>query len=157
MERITNKTRAIKCEKRLPRKMYGITLIHLYQLITKKNIKNQKIKKLASNSPPATEYKKVRLAIQKDPPPRPKAITNLNFFNSAAGVEQKKFRTIRPIYTVPTTTTTNEAPPLAVTKPISTPSSTKKTVTFADNLFEIREYEKNPEEWANFVSIIYMI
>ncbi|KAI9359378.1 hypothetical protein BD770DRAFT_385839 [Pilaira anomala] len=105
----------------------------------------------SSNSLPATEYKKVRLAIQKDPPPRPKAITDLNFFNSAAGVEQKRFRTIRPIYNVPATTTTaNEVPPLAVTKTISTPSSTKKTVTFADNLFEIREYEKNPEEWTNF-------
>jgi hypothetical protein len=110
------------------------------------------------------------LAIQKEPPVRPKAIANPNFF--PALVEQKKYR--RPVYSVdepnesnnkyestsnnnnnnnnnasissPTTTTTTTTTP-------PPPKTNKKKVTFSEKLVEIREYEKNPEEWTIFVSI----
>lgn len=87
------------------------------------------------------------MAIQKDPPARPKAIADINFFNPSLGPDVKKFRIVRPIYSVGPNK--EEEQPLVIAKPLSN----KKSVTFADKLFEIREYEKNPEEWTSFVSV----
>ncbi|KAI7892029.1 uncharacterized protein EV154DRAFT_506093 [Mucor mucedo] len=110
----------------------------------------------SSDSPPATEQKKIRLAIQKDPPAaRPKAMTDPNFFTSSLASDVK-YRTVRPVYsvgpnkeeTVAATTSTSTAAAAATTTTTKRPA--KKSVTFAENLFEIREYEKNPEEWTSF-------
>lgn len=105
------------------------------------------LKKKASTSPP-TEHKKVRLAIQKEPPARPKAMADMNFFAPSVSTEPKRFRIVRPVYSVDSTAVKEESSsPL-----IKSASPAKKTVRFAEKLFEIREYEKNPEEWTNFVS-----
>lgn len=116
---------------------------------------------LASNSPPpASETKKIKLAIQKEAPVRPKAIADLNFFPTTLG-EKKKYR--RPVYiseSNPNNESTpfmNKIPESAVVTTTSTfsPTTNKKRVTFSEKLFEIREYEKNPEEWTIGVSLIY--
>ncbi|GAA5800672.1 hypothetical protein HPULCUR_006108 [Helicostylum pulchrum] len=101
----------------------------------------------SSSTSPPTEHKKVRLAIQKEPPARPKAMADMNFFAPSVSTEPKRFRIVRPVYSVDPTTTVKEenSSPL-----IKSASPTKKTVRFAEKLVEIREYEKNPEEWTNF-------
>jgi hypothetical protein len=48
----------------------------------------------------------------------------------------------------PTTPAVEEA---AITS-VNPSSSNRRRVRFKDNLVEIREYEKNPEEWRSFVS-----
>lgn len=92
------------------------------------------------------------MAIQKDPPARAKAIADTNFFNPSLVQDVKKFRTVRPVYSV--APIKEEDQPLVIAKP---PLSNKKSVTFAEKLFEIREYEKNPEEWTSFVSQVFKL
>lgn len=41
---------------------------------------------------------------------------------------------------------------ISSTKGNSNTSAIKKKVRFRDDLVEIREYERNPEEWTSFVS-----
>lgn len=48
-----------------------------------------------------------------------------------------------------TTTPAVEVGTISTTNPSS---NNKRRVRFKDNLVEIREYEKNPEEWRSFVS-----
>lgn len=112
------------------------------------------MKKKASSTSPPTEHKKVRLAIQKEPPARPKAMADMNFFAPSVSTEPKRFRIVRPVYSVdPTAVKEESSSPLI--KSVS--PTAKKTVRFAEKLFEIREYEKNPEEWTNFVSFFLYI
>lgn len=107
---------------------------------------------VASASPPTPEAKKLKLAIQKEPPVRPKAIADPNFFPTLG--EQKKYR--RPVYVVDENDNNpaeNKAVvPLDSSTTTVSPPSNKKRVTFSDKLVEVREYEKNPEEWSSFVS-----
>lgn len=121
----------------------------------------------SSASPPSSTEspvkKQIKLAIQKEPPARPKAMADPNFLSSLR--ESKKYPNTRPIYNVdkilegfgnkPGKATTETS--LKRQEPSSTAaeadSSKRKRVRFKDNLVEIREYEKNPEEWTNFVSI----
>ncbi|CAO3627310.1 unnamed protein product [Mucor hiemalis] len=112
----------------------------------------------SSASPPTPEAKKLKLAIQKEPPMRPKAMADPNFFPTLG--EQKKFR--RPVYVVDendnnafkaTSGVITFAPSSGATTDLPrtvSPPSNKKRVTFSDKLFEVREYEKNPEEWTSF-------
>lgn len=86
-----------------------------------------------------------------------------NFLSSLR--ESKKYPNTRPIYNVdkilegfgskPGNTTTETSPkrPEPGSTAAETNSAKRKRVRFKDNLVEIREYEKNPEEWTNFVSI----
>ncbi|KAI8640041.1 hypothetical protein BD408DRAFT_420372 [Parasitella parasitica] len=130
--------------------------------------------RLSSTSPPSsTEQpvkKQIKLAIQKEPPSRPKAMADPNFLSSLR--ESKKYPNTRPIYNVDKilegfgnkygkTSTASEADTMSLSSfkkrdaEDSTPgvdSPKKKRVRFKDDLFEIREYEKNPEEWTNFDS-----
>lgn len=104
----------------------------------------------SSASPPTPEAKKLKLAIQKEPPVRPKAIADPNFFPTLG--EQKKYR--RPVYVVDENDSNpaeNKAVvPLDSSTTTVSPPSNKKRVTFSDKLVEVREYEKNPEEWSSF-------
>lgn len=91
------------------------------------------------------------MAIQKDPPARPKAMTDPNFFTSSlGGPADVKYRTVRPVYSTGPLKEDEATTTALVSRP---PLPTKKSVTFAEKLFEIREYEKNPEEWTSFVSV----
>ncbi|KAI8079321.1 hypothetical protein BDF21DRAFT_419889 [Thamnidium elegans] len=100
----------------------------------------------SSSTSPPTEHKKVRLAIQKEPPARPKAMADMNFFAPSVSTEPKRFRIVRPVYSVDPTTVKEESNSSVV----KSASPSKKTVRFAEKLVEIREYEKNPEEWTSF-------
>lgn len=135
----------------------------------------------ASSTTPQNEPKKIKLAIQKDPPAKPKAIIDNNFL-SALGepktkplIESKKFKIVRPIYNVDTLITANNTPsannsPTTTLSPMkrSSPSSpqspfnrsvvqsNRRRVTFKDDICQIRIYEPDPEEWTSFVSRIYI-
>ncbi|CEP09701.1 hypothetical protein [Parasitella parasitica] len=126
----------------------------------------------SSLSPPSsTEQpakKQIKLAIQKEPPSRPKAMADPNFLSSLR--ESKKYPNTRPIYNVDkilegfgnkygktnTISIADTTPFNSLKKPETDKSTSgvdspkKKRVRFKDDLFEIREYEKNPEEWTNF-------
>ncbi|KAG0166821.1 hypothetical protein DFQ30_006744 [Apophysomyces sp. BC1015] len=110
---------------------------------------------------PITEKKPIRLALQKEPPVKPKAITNTAFFSSLTAPQ--KARNIPPASKsspVPTTTTLAalldqwKKPEDQVSNVSSSSSGlsrskSRKRVQFAPDycLVEVREYEKVPEEW----------
>lgn len=138
-----------RCMKKTKENIYQV----LNKIIQKTNpyLQNQKA---SSDSPPASttgnEHKKIRLAIQKDPPAaRPKAMTDPNFFTSSLASDVK-YRTVRPVYSV--SPSKEDQTPASSSTVTTTTRPPKKSVTFAENLYEIREYEKNPEEWTSFVS-----
>jgi hypothetical protein len=59
-----------------------------------------------------------------------------------------------PSYTATLLSNTTATPAVeeAAITPADPSSNNKRRVRFKDNLVEIREYEKNPEEWRSFVS-----
>ncbi|KAL7319379.1 hypothetical protein PS15m_002519 [Mucor circinelloides] len=144
-------------------------LIEKWKVLQKKSTLNANGKRnspdrASSASPPSSTEspvkKQIKLAIQKEPPARPKAMADPNFLSSLR--ESKKYPNTRPIYNVdkilegfgnkPGKATTETS--LKRQEPSSTAteadSSKRKRVRFKDDLVEIREYEKNPEEWTNF-------
>ena len=132
----------------------------------------------SSASPPSSTEspvkKQIKLAIQKEPPARPKAMADPNFLSSLR--ESKKYPNTRPIYNVdkilegfgnklvrPSTLLDNDSILSHMKREAANNSTSdaadspkRKRVRFKDDLFEIREYEKNPEEWTSFVSVIYL-
>lgn len=98
--------------------------------------------------------KKFRLAIEKDPPTKP------SFSDSSTTEFSNGYRIIRksqrPIYYVDQLLEKLEliehppSPPPDKAKP-----HTKKSVTFKENIAEIRFYDFNPEEWTTFVSSFF--
>ncbi|KAK4515952.1 uncharacterized protein ATC70_010912 [Mucor velutinosus] len=144
-------------------------LIEKWKVLQKKgslnaNGKRNSPDRASSTSPPSSTEsparKQIKLAIQKEPPTRPKAMADPNFLSSLR--ESKKYPITRPIYNVdkilegfgskpgkPTTENSLKRPESSSTS-ADADSSKRKRVRFKDNLVEIREYEKNPEEWTNF-------
>ncbi|KAF7720741.1 hypothetical protein EC973_006222 [Apophysomyces ossiformis] len=109
---------------------------------------------------PNAEKKMIRLALQKDPPAKPKAITNTAFFSSLTAPQ--KIRVAPPPTKSPAAPTANVVAAIlnqwkkpqeqvSTTTSLSKParSKSKKRVQFAPDycLVEVREYEKVPEEW----------
>ncbi|KAL9539666.1 hypothetical protein MBANPS3_010134 [Mucor bainieri] len=146
-----------------------VALIDKWKMVQKKatlnaNGKRNSPDRASSTSPPSSSgspvRKQIKLAIQKEPPTRPKAMADPNFFSSLK--EPKKYPKDRPIYSVDsilegfgnksgkaiTESSPKKPEPSSATAAADSP--TKKRVRFKDNLVEIREYEKNPEEWTNF-------
>ncbi|GAN08781.1 hypothetical protein MAM1_0223c08297 [Mucor ambiguus] len=145
------------------------TLIEKWKVLQKKTSLNANGKRISpdrasSTSPPSSTEppvrKQIKLAIQKEPPTRPKAMADPNFLLSLR--ESKKYPNTRPIYSVDTilegfgnkpgkiTTENSLKRPEPSSTTAETDSSKRKRVRFKDNLVEIREYEKNPEEWTSF-------
>ncbi|KAG1051101.1 hypothetical protein G6F43_006673 [Rhizopus delemar] len=136
---------------------------------------NDSTKAQPSASTPIQKKPEIRLAIDKEPPAsklavnkepslRAMALADHNFMAELLKEPPKQYRT-RPVYhnenvadllqtkqsnsvsSEPTTPTAAFVPQLPTRSPPATP---KKSVKFADKLYEIREYTPDPEEWANF-------
>jgi hypothetical protein len=94
------------------------------------------------------------LAIQKEPPVRAKAMSDLGFFNNSRHGESRKPRA-RPTYYIegaePNAMDIDGANKEEFTKS-EVPARPKKRVRFSENLVQIRLFETDPAEWGNFVS-----
>jgi hypothetical protein len=127
--------------------------------------KKPEIRLAIDKEPPAA-----KLAVNKEPSLRAMALADHNFMAELLKEPPKQYRT-RPVYhnenvadllqtkqpnavsSEPTTPTAAFVPQLPTRSPPATP---KKSVKFADKLYEIREYTPDPEEWANFVSFFFL-
>ena len=126
--------------------------------------------------------KQLKLAIQKEPPARAKAMADPNFFSNLKEIKKINPNT-RPVYHVDrilenisktekgessgnhlnrasVTALNNYSDATGVKRTAMSemslaskvPDPNRKRVRFKENLVEIREYERNPEEWTSFVS-----